>query len=420
MRPNPEKAASYARAGEDSLARRRARQPGGATRVGAAASELSLRVHGDLAGLESLWSGFEDRGCATFYQSFLWCRSWAETVGLAWGVRVRVVVATDVGGETRFILPLQIRRRSGVRVVEWLGAPHNAYGQGLVAGNFLPRAGDWFEANWTAVVRLAGPADAVCLAAMPESLDGTPNPLRFLFTLKAPDRTFVMALDADYPALYARKRTREARLDDRRKERALAALATPSFGLPEGTAALHETIAAMFEQRQRRLAEIGVHGTFGGAERAFVHRLADLQDAACPALLAFELKSGGETLAVKLGARHRGTFFALLSALGARRWRKYSPGDLALRRTIEACCEAGLVRFDFAAGDAAYKRQWADADVALHVHLSAFNLRGLAWVVAAAAGLSVKRLIKQNPPTRALAYALRRRLLGTSGQAEIR
>lgn len=381
--------------------------------AGDAHDPLRLTVHAALAPVETLWTAFQEHAHATFYQTFLWCRAWCETVGKTEAVEIRIVTATDAHGGTVFILPLQVRRRSGIRVIEWLGTPHNSYGHGLFAQAFLPQSRDWFAAHWAEIVRLAGPADAVCLADMPHSLDGVPHPLQQLFNVAGANRSYRMALSPDYPGLLARKRSGESRRHTRRKEAALAALGDVWFGLPVGKDALHATLTLMFEQQEKRLAEFGIHGTFGPIERSFLHRLADLQDDAHPMLLPYALKFRGEILAVMLGGLHANTYWALISSLTGSQLRDYSPGDLAMHRTIEAGCNSGLAQLDFAAGDTGYKLHWADEVIPLQTLLTAINLRGLAWASLMGLRMAVKRRVKQSPATRHLAMALRKMVLGT-------
>ncbi|MGH6908146.1 MAG: GNAT family N-acetyltransferase, partial [Aestuariivirga sp.] len=248
---------------------------------------LTLAVHTALAPVEALWTAFEAHAHTTLYQTFLWCRAWSETVGKAQGIEIRIVTAANKSGETAFILPLQIGRRSGIRVLEWLGSPHATYGHGLFAPAFLGLSRNWFARNWAEIVRLAGPVDAIHLTGMPEALGGVPHPLQPLFNLRGPNRSYRMALPADYDLLLAAKRSAETRRRYRKRERALAALGDLQFGLPKGREETHATLALMFEQQEKRLGERGVHGVFGPVEREFLHRLADLQDEAKPVLLPY-------------------------------------------------------------------------------------------------------------------------------------
>ena len=408
-RPNPGKPVPYARLDEKTLALPHIQ----AVPVdGAAAGQLTLAVHTALAPLETIWTVFEKQAHATFYQTFLWCRAWFETVGKARNIDLRIVTATDQHGETVFILPLQIRRRLGVRVLEWLGTPHTTYGHGLFAPSFLPHAGQWFSRHWAEIVKLAGPADAVFLTNMVEALDAKPHPLRGLFNLRGPNRCYRMALAADYQDLLTQKRSKETRRYYRKKERAFAALGSLSFELPATREETQETLRTMFVQQEKRLGERGIHGVFGPVERDFIYRLADLQDQANPVFLPYMLKFDGRVLAVLLGGVHGNAFWAMISSLAETELRKFSPGDLALRRTIEASCKRGLGHFDFAAGDTPYKLHWAETVMPLHLVLSAVNLRGIPWVCLTGFAMIAKRVVKQSPKLRNAAMALRRILLG--------
>ncbi len=373
---------------------------------------LNLTVHAELASVENLWTAFQEYAHTTFYQTFLWCRAWCETVGKVKNIEIRIVVAKSQHGETVFILPLQISRRAGVRVLEWLGSPHATYGHGLFARAFLPHAAHWFSSHWMEIVKLAGPADAVFLANMPAVLDGESHPLQPLFNMHGPNRCYRMWLEPDYETLLVKKRSKETRRYYRKKERAFIARGELSFALPATRAETHTALQAMFEQQEKRLGERGVHGVFGPAERDFIHRMADLQDEAKPVLLPYVLKFDGQVLAVLLGGVHANTFWAMISSLAESYLRKYSPGDFTLRKTIETACRQGLANFDFAAGDTDYKLHWTDEVVPLHVLLAAVNLRGLPWVCLMGAATLGRRLIKQSPAIRNAAMELRKALLG--------
>jgi CelD/BcsL family acetyltransferase involved in cellulose biosynthesis len=113
-----------------------------------------------------------------------------------------------------------------------------------------------------------------------------------------------------------------------------------------------------------------------------------------------------------LGGIHANGYWALISSLATGPKRRHSPGDLALRRTIAACGEQGLSFFDFSAGDAPYKRQWADDTIELFHAVQARSLKGLVWCCGIAAFLLGKRIIKRTPLLKALALSARRKLLG--------
>lgn len=374
--------------------------------------DLAVDVHPKIEPVFPLWQAFEADAAGTFYQSSLWCRAWLDTVGQDLDVAVRIAVGRDGLGNVRFILPLQIRRRQGVDVLEFLCSPHNGYGYGIYHKEFLPSAAQWFDEHWSGVAALAGHFDAVALDSLPEGLYGSAHPLKSQFNVKGANLSFSMALGQDFEAIHKRKRDSENRRAARKKEEALAQTGLVRFDVPTGTADFHQTLDEMFRQQEQRLAERGVHGVFGPRERQFLHRIADLQDDKRPVLAPYRFACGDEVLAIMLGGLFGGGYWALISSLAAGASRKYSPGDLALRRTIAACCQAGLGFIDFSAGDSAYKRAWADKTIHLHSVLQARTLRGLAWATAMAVRLRTKRFIKSSPVLMPLLAEIRRLLCG--------
>ncbi len=375
-------------------------------------SSIELHIAEDIEAALGHWLKLETDGFGTLYQNALWCRAWLETVGA--GLRVRPVIVAGLGadGRARFLLPLQIQTRHGVRVLEWLTSPHHNYGCGLYARDFMPAAASWFAANGRQMLAALPPHDAVALTEMPEEMFGHPNPLAPLFNSRAANSSFSLSLRADFEALYRERRSSERRRSDRKKEAALERLGELRFGLPAGKASLHTLIDTMFAQQEGRLAEVGIHGVFGTRERNFIHRLAELQDEDNPILAPYHLRCDGEVLSVMMGGIHGGAFWALISSLVAGPARRYSPGDVALRHTIEACCARGLSSFDFSSGDSAYKRSWADREIRLFNCIEARNFRGLAWTAAKMLKVSGKRLVKTQPQVYGAAILIRRLLLG--------
>ena len=373
-------------------------------------SRLAIDVLRTLDAALPVWRGFERQAQGTLYQNSLWCRAWVETVGQHLNVKPRIVLARSPAGTPQFILPLQIRKRHGLRVLEWLGSPHHNYGHGLFDPGFMPAAGQWFEDHWDRVLDEIGGFDAIALTEMPERLAGIEHPLLGLTNLRAANPSFGLRLEADFEQLHARKKSGERRRAARKHANALAQLGPVSFGLPGSKAELHALIDVMFGQQQSRLAELGVYRVFGPAERLFVHRLAELQNEYDPILAPYHLTCDGKVLAVMLGGLHGNCYWALISSLAPGPLRKHSPGDLALRNTIEACCQRGLTMIDFSAGDSSYKRAWADDVIDMRVIFRGRNLAGVMWAGAMALRLLLKRQIKGTPILLGLSLWLRRRL----------
>jgi CelD/BcsL family acetyltransferase involved in cellulose biosynthesis len=373
---------------------------------------LTVSVYHDIADISQIWLKFQIHAASTLQQNFQWCNAWQQTVGKNIGCSPRILVGRDADAKVVFILPLQVRISWGLTILEWLSYPSVNYGYGLFDRNFLPQAEGWFSAEFDNILDAIGPYDVLSLQSLPGRLHGHPHPLLGHVNLKAPNRAFAMALQPDFDALYASKRSLATRKSHRKRDARLKAMGDLSFGLPAHSQEAHKILDEMFSHQAHRLAQSGIHGVFGKTERDFFHLLIDETNGRDPFLLPYVLKCNGETLGVMLGGSASGTFWPFISSMRPGPAQKHSPGDYVLRHVIEACCRLGLTTLDFASGDSSYKLQWADETINLTTVLKARNVRGLFWVSAHAFFLTAKRFIKQSQLVLPAVFYLRRLLAG--------
>jgi CelD/BcsL family acetyltransferase involved in cellulose biosynthesis len=378
--------------------------------VAVAGRRIAIAVAHDLEPLEADWRAFEGRAASSLYQTYDWCHAWRETVGRERHVEPRIVTGRDETGRLLFLLPFAIRHRRGCRILEWLSTGELGYGYGLYDRCFLPEAAQWFASEGWRIVEMAGPTDAVWLREMPERLHGFAHPLVAWFSLRGRNSSYRLSIAEGYEAVHSRKRSPESRRGQRKRDAKLERFGKLEFGLPRDHEELHRQLDEMFEQQRMRLAEAGVHGVYGPAERAFIHRLADVEGSF---LLPYRLTIGGEMAAMMLGGNHGGTYWALIASLADGPARRHSPGDAALRRTIEACADRGMKIFDFSSGDTSYKSHWADEAIDLHETVRGLTAKGYAWAAAAGVAVFAKRTIKRSPMLWQLASALRKAVAGT-------
>jgi CelD/BcsL family acetyltransferase involved in cellulose biosynthesis len=371
---------------------------------------VTLSASSDIRAIEKEWLAFQARATGTIYQTYQWCRAWQDTVAGERRVEPFIVTGRNREGRLLFLLPFGIRTVRGWRIVEWYSGRQCNYGYGLHDRAFLPHAREWFASQGWRILSLAGPVDAIDLADMPEQWGGHPHPLGSWFSFGGPNISYLMRLPSDYQALYCAKRSGETRRGNRKRDAKLGKEGPLSFGLPSTRREAHERVDEMFEHQAARLAESGIHDVFPQPARSFIHRLIDLPDRLQPFLLPFHLTVGGRMESMMLGGHYGGGYWALISSLSPSGHRRHSPGEAALRKTIEACCTRGLSFFDFSSGRTAYKLHWADETVILHHAMRAITARGYAWALCRAAAVSAKRVVKRSPTLWACAGWVRRRL----------
>lgn len=373
---------------------------------------LYLDVVRDLTCVQHVWLGLQQEGVTTLYQTYQWSAAWQDTINLAQKSEAVVVVARDAAGAVQFLLPFQLTRRLGLTLLEWFGCADLNYGYGLYAQGFHARAADWFSRHLPAVLALLPAHDAIYLIDMPERLFDRAHPLHSFFNVRCANRFYVADLTPDFDTLYASKRSPDTRKNKQRSDAKLMALPGFYVGPPRSGAERRDAVGQMLACKRLQLAKVGVHHVFTEAQHAFIHQLAASRSSVAPLIDIMLVAHGDDILAVSLSATVSQAHWFFMTAMLPGPLQKYSAGDLALRRLIEKCCGEHIARFDFGVGDADYKAQWADHVIDLCAIIRCNTLRSLPWALGMLVQIGLKRYIKRTPWLRALAYRLRKTLLG--------
>jgi CelD/BcsL family acetyltransferase involved in cellulose biosynthesis len=371
---------------------------------------IRVRVFDNLEVAKVAWLKLERDGVTTVYQSYGWCTAWLLEVAPLRHATPVIVLGEDAAGKPVFLLPLQMRRKAGIRIVESLTAPQGAYGGAIFAPDFAGSAAVWFANHLPDIIGALPKHEVFRLADVPVALGHVYNPLLSTRHFAAANRIHIMGLQANYQALLEERRSAESRRSMRKRDAKLEAVGHLIFGLPQSGSDTLNTIAQMFADQERRLSAIGVRNVFDATERRFIARLSSAEGDSGPLLRPYRLMLDGKTLAVMLGAHFQNTYWALVSSLAEGAVQKYSPGDYALRRLIQSLCEDKTAVLDFSAGDTAYKHHWSDRTVDLKLIVQARNLRGMPVAGFMVLRESIKRIAKNTPALQSLLYGLRRML----------
>lgn len=376
------------------------------------ANKVVISLHKSLDTIEKDWLLLQETGLCTVYQSFEWCKAWHDTAGQARRTEPSVICGHQQDGTPVFILPFTVTKAAGVRLLRWFGAAEATYSMGIFDKQYLARHPDVVEQAWPDILQSLGNIDSISLDNQPEKLNGIDNPLRFLFTTRAANQSHRMALNSDYQALYESKRSSSSRRSARKRDKKLAALNNVTFGLPEAGSPAYDLINTMINHQQDRLGAKGIRSVYDETRRAFLQQLVKSKwQNGTNVVRPYHLTIDGEVCAVMLGGYFQSTYWALISSLTPdQRLHSISPGDYALRKTIQTCCEEGFVTFDFAAGDTEYKSHWSDETVALFETNKAVTAKGAAVAKLVSVATGAKRSIKQTPWLFSLAKAVREML----------
>src|SRR4051794_28387961 len=100
-----------------------------------------VELLGDMRAAETVWRGLEKTSqFFTPYQRFDFLAAWQRQVGEREGIRPFIVIAYDKDRAPLLLLPLGVKRESGVRVARFLGGKHATFNMALWRKDFASTA----------------------------------------------------------------------------------------------------------------------------------------------------------------------------------------------------------------------------------------------------------------------------------------
>lgn len=361
------------------------------------ATRWTTIVESDLPAVESAWRDLEQRAAGTMFQTYDWCKAWADaSVEAGTPETIRVLVLVD-GSRVGLVWPFAIRNVLGQRVLHSLGEPATQYSQVLISPDDDDEdsmiAVAWKAIrSWTDVdvVELRRVRDESPLARckvlapyrVPSSREGAP----FVDFTKLSETGAVG------------QRSSRSRNALRRHEKRLAAEGEVRFRLVEArdTAAQLDACREAFRLKAIWSAEKAAASTgysHPASERAMT-KLAE-RGHFCGAVL----EVGGQTAAVELGVHAFGVYYSLIQSYDLR-LALHAPGRLLFWHLLEHCPKIGIDTFDFLAPRAAHKLEWSNRTMPIADYILPLNVRGqlVAWYLSRMKPF-LRNLYHRLPPT---------------------
>lgn len=365
-------------------------------------ADFTLEFVPSFSALEAEWRALDEAGAASMFQSRLFLRGWLDLCAGAAGEEPLFVLGRK-GNRTAFILPFAVTRRSGFKVLTWLGQSHANYGMGLFDKDALAEAHAWdFEELVGEIGRRAG-VSVIHLDKQPERWAGFANPFASgRRALKTANDTFYLHMEEDFDAQYRRLFSGRTRSGLNRKQRRLEELGG-SFNTPEA-GARRALVTWFFEQKSAQLARGGQASPFDVPSiRALYYSLADRSSE----LLLDEVAVNGQCIAVDISLRQGRTTYLINAVHDGGEHAKQSPGALLLHRMIARAHAAGTRMYDFGPGELPYKLEWAPEVVALRASTYLINPLAVPLYAALVLGGIAKAKIKRSARLHDLVRRLR-------------
>jgi CelD/BcsL family acetyltransferase involved in cellulose biosynthesis len=364
------------------------------------AAPTTVRVFDNLAAAEPVWRRLEAEAVLTPYQRYDWIRhvlaSRAEKPQLA-------IVVVEQDGAPVALLPLEIRRRMGVRYATIVGSDIGNADWMIVA----PQA---VKSLTPAAIRRALNAasdavsgiDLMMLRAQPGSWEGIANPFLAFPHQPTPEHFYFAPLGAKRPST---KRVRNFERALRRLAESYGEVRLRRASTPEEIDLVH---AEFLRQRGNRFAQMGIRNIFAEERfRSFFRNAARDGLSQKRPVLAFHALYAGDTIVATAVGTYCGTHYShyINSTTDGSAARHSLIGVLILLFTEELAAD-GIASLDIGLGDFDYKLVWTDKQPAWDAALP-LSIEGRAAAALILLARSIKRTIKQNDRLWALAKKLR-------------
>ena len=359
---------------------------------------LDVKIHTDVNSLQKLWCTFQHMAVCGPHETWEWNKAWVETAGK--NEKPIIAVAHNKAGEVVFILPLAMREHMGCQVLEWLGSEQGNYATGL----FHPTA--WTDKSMPrnrALLKLIldklPRVDAVHLDKKLVAINTFRSPLAGLMRVSEASSGHSFPLGENWEDHFNDRFSSSARSKLRRDERRIADNGDVTY---KQVTDVHEKLKftdQVISQKSDFFAERGIRDFLqDDGMREFLHRLSQIPESN-PDLSArlYTCHLDGVLLAAKMGVVHNNIYYGMISSTTPSAIRRYGPGSVLFKHSVELMAEEGIERLDCGAGEDETKRRWCTEEHA-RLHLIApVSVKGYAYASLLFAQLKAKLFIKNHP-----------------------
>lgn len=306
------------------------------------------------------WRELCDNAGASLFQSHAWIGAWAATVQGA--CDLRIVVAWR-GDRIDALAPLAIRRKCGLRVLEWAAQGYSDYCDAVLR----PGAAPSLLAQMWRALEGAHPFDyalltdirpGACIHGLSKQAGG------FLQAYHRKAICSGVVSDAPTGDAWFNSHPKKFRQNYRRGLAALEQNASLKFRLLAPDEPLGPALARLCELKRLRLGETAaLSPLFTQKGAAMLEALVGAM-AREGALRVFVIERDDQMIAISVNFEYRGALLAYLTAFDPA-FARGSPGMALMIDYIKWALDHGVKSVDFLRGDEAFKRRFASQEITL-------------------------------------------------------
>jgi CelD/BcsL family acetyltransferase involved in cellulose biosynthesis len=367
-----------------------------------------VELVGNMRDAETVWRGLEQSSqFSTPYQRFDFLSAWQRQVGDREGIRPFIVIAYDKDRQPLLLLPLGVKRESGVRVARFLGGKHATFNMALWRKDFVGTATATDLDALIAMVRAHAQADVLALTQQPRRWTDQPNPFALLPSQASANDCPLLTMEPGSPPAARVSNSFRRRLKG--KERKLQSLPGYGYRLATTDADIKRLLDWFFTIKPQRMAAQQLPNVFAdpGIEDFIRDACATKLAGGGHAIDIHALECDDEVIAIFAGVADANRFSMMFNTYTLSGNAKYSPGLILMRDIIDHYAERGTTSLDLGIGSDDYKRLFCKDDEPIFDSFVPLSLRGKVAAAALSSLMRAKRLVKQTPALMQIAQRVR-------------
>jgi CelD/BcsL family acetyltransferase involved in cellulose biosynthesis len=365
---------------------------------------FEIEIHRDLESVDSDWALLEERGLSTPFQTRAWLRPVYEVLAPELGASTLFVLVRDAAsGDPAMLLPLCVRRRLGVAVVEFADFGVCDYNAPLLSPTFDPGHREW-AALWSDIVALIRFAPVMRFVKLPATIQDRVNPL--VLDGRAREMAFGcwgVPLPSRIEDFDARVLASKFGRNLARGRRRLAERGKLEYVTAATREEALEIFAALARQRQARCDEMGRRNSLADPTYRRFYEAAIAEGLESRLTSVSALKLDGRIIGAMLALRHGPNRHVLMPTFEGGEWKPLSLGNILIREAIEQFIAEGARYFDLTIGDEAYKRAFGASREPLYHDMRPLTALGKVVSMAAPWAIGLKEALSRRNRPRAAA-----------------
>ena len=345
--------------------------------------------------LELIWRDFEHNSYYHAFQSYDWIYQWHTFIGSNKLKITPLIILVKVESKLSLILPLGIRNKNFIKIIECMGGDQSDYMSPLILKDFKMSELN-YQKLWLSIIDHLPTYDVINLKKQPEKIFKYNNPF-YKIGNKQELKSYSLNIEnIEWENFYNQILKKKIRNDNTRQKKRLSEIGNLQYEIlinrMDNTKYYKELIKnKSIQYHQTQAFDIFSVNEINNFYESLINKTKE------SIYIHFSiLKLDNKVIASHLGLYNKNIFYYLIPAYNRSDFNKYSPGKILLENLIKWSIDNKLNIFDFTTGAEQYKLNWTDTEMNLSEINHISSLRGFLYSNIINLIARLKKIYKKN------------------------